>query len=120
MTYTVTAKRWEHGWELHIDGVGVTQSESISAAEEMVRDYLDIMDLDAKSAIDISYVLGGGLDGEIAAARHATAAAAKQQTEAAVRSRKVARQLKSRVLRNREVAAVLGVSEQRASQLLKV
>ncbi len=26
MAYTVNAKRWEHGWELHIDGIGVTQS----------------------------------------------------------------------------------------------
>ena len=24
-TYSVRAKRWERGWELHIDGVGVTQ-----------------------------------------------------------------------------------------------
>lgn len=25
MSYRVTAKRWKRGWELHIDGVGVTQ-----------------------------------------------------------------------------------------------
>ena len=40
MAYTVTAKRWEHGWELHIDGIGVTQSRLLSDAEAMVRDYL--------------------------------------------------------------------------------
>ena len=27
-TYTVTARQWEHDRELHIDGVGVTQSRS--------------------------------------------------------------------------------------------
>jgi hypothetical protein len=27
--YAVTAKRWKHGWELHIDGVGVTQSRTL-------------------------------------------------------------------------------------------
>jgi hypothetical protein len=39
-SYAVTAKRWEHGWELHIDGVGVTQSADLDGAEEMVRDYI--------------------------------------------------------------------------------
>ena len=40
VTYTVTAKRWEHGWELHIHGVGVTQSRTVAGAEDMIRDYL--------------------------------------------------------------------------------
>jgi hypothetical protein len=44
-TYKVVAKRWAHGWDLHIDGVGVTQSHSLAGAERMVRDYV-IMDLD--------------------------------------------------------------------------
>ncbi len=39
-TYTVRAKRWKHGWELHIDGVGVTQSRNLDGAEQMVRDYI--------------------------------------------------------------------------------
>jgi len=37
-TYQVRAKRWEHGWELHIEGVGVTQSRTLWDAEEMARD----------------------------------------------------------------------------------
>jgi hypothetical protein len=28
-TYKVRAKRWAHGWELRIDGVGVTRSHSL-------------------------------------------------------------------------------------------
>ena len=32
MAYNVIAKRWEHGWELHIDGIGVTQSRLLSGA----------------------------------------------------------------------------------------
>lgn len=39
--YTVTAKRWEHGLELHIDGIGVTQSRTLDDAEAMVRDYIE-------------------------------------------------------------------------------
>jgi hypothetical protein len=40
-TYTVRAKRWKHGWELHIDGIGVTQSRNLNGAEQMVRAYLE-------------------------------------------------------------------------------
>lgn len=40
-TYAVHAKRWKHGWELHIDGVGVTQSRNLDGAEQMVRDYIE-------------------------------------------------------------------------------
>jgi hypothetical protein len=40
MTYTVRARHWERGWELHVEGVGVTQSRTLARAEAMVRDYL--------------------------------------------------------------------------------
>jgi hypothetical protein len=39
-TYTVHAKRWVRGWELHIDGVGVTQCRTFTEAEDMARDYI--------------------------------------------------------------------------------
>jgi hypothetical protein len=42
-TYNVRAKRWKHGWELHIDGVGVTQSRILDGAEQMVRDYIETL-----------------------------------------------------------------------------
>ena len=41
-TYSVRAKRWEHGWELHIDGLGVTQSDDLDEVETMVRDYISL------------------------------------------------------------------------------
>jgi hypothetical protein len=40
MTYQVRAVRWEHGWELHVEGVGVTQSGSLADAEAMARDLI--------------------------------------------------------------------------------
>ena len=39
-TYTVTAKRWEGGWELHIEGVGVTQSRTLVSASQQLADYI--------------------------------------------------------------------------------
>jgi hypothetical protein len=41
-TYSVRAKRSEHGWELHIDGLGVTQSDDLDDAEMMMRDYISL------------------------------------------------------------------------------
>lgn len=52
--YLVRAVRWEHGWELHIPGAGVTQSRSLSGADQQVRDYLETLyDADA-SAVDLN------------------------------------------------------------------
>ena len=42
-TYTVRAKRWKHGWEMHVDGIGVTQSRNLDGAEQMVRDYVETL-----------------------------------------------------------------------------
>lgn len=44
-TYSVRARPWEHGWELHIDGLGVTQSRTLRDAGMMARDYI-ALDLD--------------------------------------------------------------------------
>jgi methanogenic corrinoid protein MtbC1 len=56
-TYVVRAKRWAHGWELHIDGIGVTQSRILDGAEQMVRDYIETLtDRDVSdSAIVINF-----------------------------------------------------------------
>lgn len=117
--YSVIARKWDGGWELHIEGVGVTQADRLGVAEEMVRDYLDVMNLNPEADIDITYELGDGLDAEVAEARTATQAAVEQQATAAAKTRTVARKLKRRQFSNREIAAVMRVSEQRVSQLLK-
>ena len=63
-TYTVRAKRWKHGWELHIEGIGVTQSRNLDGAEQMVRDYIETLtDHDtADDAVIIHPEVGSGLD----------------------------------------------------------
>ena len=120
-TYNVTAKRWKRGWELHIDGVGVTQSRSLAEAETMVRDYVESLtgaDVSRAGVVIVAEV-GNGLDEEARAAREAVAAADKATREAAARSRKVARDLRDAGLSGRDIAAILTVSPQRVSQLLK-
>jgi DNA-directed RNA polymerase specialized sigma subunit len=120
-TYTVRAKRWKHGWELHIDGVGVTQSRNLDGAEQMVRDYIETLtDRDtADDIVVIRPVVGGGLDEAAEAAREAVAEAEQALRAAAARSRQVAQQLKDEGLSGRDIAVILRVSAQRVSQLLR-
>lgn len=120
-TYTVRAKRWKHGWELHIDGIGVTQSRNLAGAEQMVRDYVETLtDRDTTDdAVVIHPEVGGGLDEAAQAAREAIAEAEQALRAAAARSRQVARRLSQEGLSGRDIAAILHISAQRVSQLLK-
>ena len=44
-TYVTRAVRWQsevgHGWELHVDGVGVTQVDDLEEAPDQVRDFVE-------------------------------------------------------------------------------
>jgi hypothetical protein len=121
MTYNVRAKRWEHGWELHIDGVGVTQSRSLWDAEMMARDLIGRRLGVADDSFDVVITpeIGGGLDEQSRAARAAVTDADRAQRRAAAQSREAARQLQRAGLTGRDIAKVLNVSPQRVSQLLK-
>jgi len=120
-TYKVRAKRWARGWELHIDGVGVTQSHTLRDAERMVRDYISLDTGMAPDAFDIEITpeIGGELGERTAAARRAVAEAEQARRTAAVQSREAARELQTAGLSGRDIAAVLQVTPQRVSQLLK-
>lgn len=39
--YVVRAEPWEAGWELHVDGLGVTQTPTLVTAERQARDYIE-------------------------------------------------------------------------------
>jgi len=122
IVYHVTVRRWKRGWELHIDGVGVTQSTSLAGAERMVRDHLALVfDADPDTfQVAITPEIDPTLSAELRQAREKAAAAAQLQRTAAEMSCRVARELHTRCnLSGADVAAVLGVSPQRASQLLK-
>lgn len=120
-TYTVIAKRDAAfgGWELHIDGVGVTQSYGLHDLDLMVRDYI-VLDRGAHDFdIEVEVEVSPALDRKVKAARRATTEAAELAEAAARRSREAARQLREAGLTGRDIAAVLKVSPQRVSQLLR-
>jgi hypothetical protein len=120
-TYAVRAKRWEHGWELHIEGVGVTQSRTLWDADKMARDLISRREELDPGTFDVMITpeIGGGLDEETRAARDAVSAADRMQRAAAAQSREAARRLKRAGLSGRDIAKVLDVSPQRVSQLLR-
>ncbi len=47
MPYLVNAKRWEHGWEIDVEGVGVTQVEHLEDAKRQACDLVETV-LDRK------------------------------------------------------------------------
>jgi len=119
-TISVTAVRWERGWELWLDGEPATQVTTLDQAVQQVRDYLDTVDPDVDHAdweVTISPDLGE-LGEHVKAARAATAEAARAQEDAARRAREVARELRAAGLSVTDSAVILGVSRGRVSQLV--
>lgn len=122
-TYTVRAKRWQNGWELHIDGPdyeGVTQSYGLKSAERMARDYI-ALDLEVpEDSFDIVIIpeVGGFLGDLLKDAKTAIAAAQDALADAAEKSRKAVSSLKADGMTQVEIAQVLRISQQRVSQLL--
>lgn len=121
ITYTVRAKPWAHGWELHIDRGGVTQSRTLHGAEKMVRDYLALETGEPPGSFDIQIIpeIGEDLEMKAKSAREAVAAADRAQRVAAIENREIAHELKRKGLSGRDIAVVLRISPQRVSQLLR-
>jgi hypothetical protein len=117
-TYSVRARRWSGGWELHIAGVGVTQVSTLARAVPQVRDYLETLyDVDVTDVeVDVIPELGG-LEHRVRRSRERTRAAEQAQREAALEAKQVARALREAGLSVSDTAAVLGVSRGRVSQL---
>jgi DNA-directed RNA polymerase specialized sigma subunit len=118
-TYTVRARRWSEGWELHIADVGVTQVNTLARADQQVRDYLETRyDVDVGD-VEINVVPElGGLEDRVRRARERTKAAEQAQRDAAQEAKEVARALRKAGLSVTDTAKVLGVSRGRVSQLV--
>ena len=119
--YAVEAKRWEHGWELHVEGVGVTQSKSLHSAASVAREYISLAeDISDESTIDVEIrpQIDNALGQEVIAARKAVQELGERQREVAALSRAAARDLAESGLSGADIAVVLDVSPQRVSQLL--
>jgi DNA-directed RNA polymerase specialized sigma subunit len=116
--YNVTAKRWKHGWELHIDGIGVTQSKTLATADQMVRDYIETLtDADVSGAEVVITPELGALGDKVTTVRAQVDAAERAQRDAAAAKRRLADDLRAAGLSVSDTAEILGVSRGRVSQL---
>lgn len=118
-TYKVRARHWEHGWELHVDGVGVTQVRTLDHAKQQVCDLVETMTGHAIGVdqVDLNFDLGSAAE-EAIVARRLTAEAAQLQISAAARSRQAVQSLRNAGLSLADIAHVMGVSRGRVSQLI--
>lgn len=114
--YTVKATRWTGGWELHIDGLGVTQVRTLAKAEGQARDYIETFTGEDDAEVTIIPDLGS-LAAEVAEARKSARDAARAQEEASEKNRKVIREMRDAGLSVSDMATVMDVSRGRVSQL---
>lgn len=119
--YSVRAVRWAQGWELHVDGVGVTQVRTLDHADQQVRDLIATeLDLDDGATVSTDIVIRpdlGELNQRIDRVRHDTEEAAVAQVRAAHQARDLVADLRSLGLSVSDTATILGISRGRVSQL---
>ena len=124
-TYTVVAERDEAGWwavrVLELPGV-LTQARRLDQVEKFARKAIDLavsvgLAPKGKYTVQIDPRVPGFSD-DLAAVRAVRVDAERLQAEAAERTRVIARRLAARGLTVRDIGAALGVSHQRAAQLV--
>jgi len=120
-TYQVDVERDGKFWRVHVPQVGrSTQARNLREIEPMAVDLIVIMDDIQRSAfqLDVRIALPGDVRHELEEAAELREKAACAQAEAARLSRAAAYRLHDLGLPLRDIGKVLGVSYQRAHQLV--
>ena len=119
-TVEITAKRWQHGWELWADGEILTQSTTLADAAGEVRDYLATEH--GGEPDDYQVTVTADLDGvedDVHDTARRMAQIQQESIELAEHWRELAARLRAAGLSIRDAATVMGVSPGRVSQLIK-
>ena len=119
--YAVTARLDGRFWYIEIPAIdGATQARNVGEVESMAVDYIaavtDVAEGDVR--VDVTLILPAAIQSHLSRAAELRLAEAEARTRAAEESRMAARELKAAGLTFREVGTVLGVSHQRAQQLV--
>lgn len=126
-TYTAIASHGEHWWLVRIPGLGnnpdeglPTQARTLAGVESMARDVVALwLDADPESfAIEVKVELPESVRHRLALATKYADEATHAQAQSAAERRLAARELRSAGLTVRDIGAALGVSHQRAHQLI--
>lgn len=121
-TWKVKAGPVNRYWNIQVDGLGgATQARSVKEIEEMARDYIaGKTDAPADSFdVSISIELPKAVRELLANAQRLRDVADEARKESATNARQAAKALKDEGLTVRDIGSALGISFQRAQQLIK-
>ena len=120
MTYRATVERDGRFWLVRVEGVGVTQARHLRELEEMARDLIAVMtETDATTVeVDFDFVLAASVRQHLDRAAELRVESARANSAAAAEVRAAARELADDGLPQRDIGRLLGISHQRANQLL--
>jgi hypothetical protein len=119
--YDVTVRRDGRFWYVDIPALdGATQARNLSEIDEMAKDYIaEVTGTPAdRLEVVVTIELPADVQAHLAAASALRDEEAHARSRAAEESRAAARALKAQGLTVREVGAALGISHQRAQQLV--
>jgi DNA-directed RNA polymerase specialized sigma subunit len=116
-TYRVVARRAPSGWTLHVADLGTATTRSLATAEKDARAHILAVTGQDDAIVHVQPKLQLHLGQLADEARQASAELAEATVRVSAKSREAANELRSAGLSNVDIAAVLGVSEQRVSQL---
>ncbi len=119
--YDVTVRRDGRFWYIDIPALdGATQARTLTEVDEMAKDYITLATGTPADRIEVAVTieLSADVRAHLAAASALREEEAHARSRAAEESRAAARALKSQGLTVREVGAALGISHQRAQQLV--
>lgn len=117
--YSAVARLEGRWWVVEVPPVGVTQGRNLTEAKAMAVDLVTAMTGDTNPVVRMDVALPENLKSAIIKVRRAATDAEARQRAAARSTRELTADLKAAGLTGKDVAFVLGVSEQRVSQLLK-
>lgn len=119
-TYTGTARQDGRFWFVEVDGVGATQARHLREVDDMAADLVASMtgaDVDDVK-VEISVVLPAKVQQHLDEAERLHQVESAARRDAARASRAAARELAASGLPVRDVGKALGISHQRAHQLI--
>ena len=120
--WNASARQVGKFWYIKIVGLGgSTQARSVKEIDVMVRDYISIMTETEPDSFDVTMqlLLPDDVAATLKRAGELRDIADSARKEAAIESRRAAKALRASGLTVRDIGAALGISFQRAHQLVK-
>ncbi|MDR1187183.1 MAG: hypothetical protein LBK95_06990 [Bifidobacteriaceae bacterium] len=117
--HRVTAEPVGRFWHVEVPAIDrATQARSAREIPVMAKDLIEIMTGESEPEIEVEYLVPAGVSDHLSRATEARRQEARARDNAAQELRAAARLLRDQHLSLADVGAVLGVSHQRAHQLL--